>query len=244
MHSLGEVKKLFKFLTENLKDFGIMPIFKRTFSHDLDLLEPHLSNDILSQTDCKTTLKNLRTQFENAFNSDFEECIHRYTRYNAQSFKDAMIRHKFSPNKTSAVYEKISPRSNLRWKPTGIIFKFVGLRWLPTGKLFDSCTSKVESEPTHGSNVDISKIHEYKQTLDLSAGTSINVLKEQSLDTMASDHLSSDPVPECQKMASDQNSSDPAPESLLVERFQYLVRRLGMRCLTPAELEALANEPA
>nr|GEV62587.1 copia protein [Tanacetum cinerariifolium] len=31
---------------------------------------------------------------------------------------------------------------------------------------------------------------------------------------------------------------------LLVERFQYLVRQLGMRCLTPAELEALANEPA
>nr|GFB83661.1 copia protein [Tanacetum cinerariifolium] len=27
-----------------------------------------------------------------------------------------------------------------------------------------------------------------------------------------------------------------------VERFQYLVIRLGMRCLTPAELEALANE--
>nr|GEZ12629.1 hypothetical protein [Tanacetum cinerariifolium] len=26
------------------------------------------------------------------------------------------------------------------------------------------------------------------------------------------------------------------------ERFKYLVRRLGMRCLTPAELEALANE--
>nr|GEX42652.1 retrovirus-related Pol polyprotein from transposon TNT 1-94 [Tanacetum cinerariifolium] len=33
-------------------------------------------------------------------------------------------------------------------------------------------------------------------------------------------------------------------KALLVERFQYLVRRLGMRCLTPAELEALANEPA
>nr|GFB74917.1 copia protein [Tanacetum cinerariifolium] len=29
-----------------------------------------------------------------------------------------------------------------------------------------------------------------------------------------------------------------------VERFQYLIRRLGMRCLTPAELEDLANEPA
>nr|GEW53308.1 retrovirus-related Pol polyprotein from transposon TNT 1-94 [Tanacetum cinerariifolium] len=33
-------------------------------------------------------------------------------------------------------------------------------------------------------------------------------------------------------------------KALPVERFQYLVKRLGMRCLTPAELEALANEPA
>nr|GEX55581.1 copia protein [Tanacetum cinerariifolium] len=32
----------------------------------------------------------------------------------------------------------------------------------------------------------------------------------------------------------------PLPE----ERFKYLVRRLGMRCLTPEELEALANESA
>nr|GEX38555.1 retrovirus-related Pol polyprotein from transposon TNT 1-94 [Tanacetum cinerariifolium] len=28
------------------------------------------------------------------------------------------------------------------------------------------------------------------------------------------------------------------------KRFEYLVRRLGMRCLTPAELEALATESA
>nr|GFD14737.1 retrovirus-related Pol polyprotein from transposon TNT 1-94 [Tanacetum cinerariifolium] len=33
-------------------------------------------------------------------------------------------------------------------------------------------------------------------------------------------------------------------EALPVERFQYLVRRLGMRCLTLAELEALVNESA
>nr|GFB70698.1 hypothetical protein [Tanacetum cinerariifolium] len=133
--------------------------------------------------------------------------------------------HKFSPNKTSAVYEKISPRSDFRWKPTGRIFKFVGLRWLPTGKLFDSCTNKVESKPPHGSNVDISKIHKYKQTLDLSAGTSINVPKEQSLNvsagilwnvnkenlrTMASDQNSSDPTPECQTMALNHDSLSPA----------------------------------
>nr|GEV47237.1 hypothetical protein [Tanacetum cinerariifolium] len=33
-------------------------------------------------------------------------------------------------------------------------------------------------------------------------------------------------------------------KALPVERFQYLVKRLHMRCLTPAELEALANEHA
>nr|GEX64448.1 retrovirus-related Pol polyprotein from transposon TNT 1-94 [Tanacetum cinerariifolium] len=33
-------------------------------------------------------------------------------------------------------------------------------------------------------------------------------------------------------------------KALPVERFKYLVRRLGMRCLTPAELEALPNESA
>nr|GFB86535.1 ribonuclease H [Tanacetum cinerariifolium] len=33
-------------------------------------------------------------------------------------------------------------------------------------------------------------------------------------------------------------------KALPVERFKYLVRRLGMRCLTPAELEALTNESA
>ncbi|GJS05388.1 hypothetical protein Tco_0321896 [Tanacetum coccineum] len=86
--------------------------------------------------------------------------------------------HRFSPDKTSAVYEKTSPRSDLRWKPTGRIFKYVGLKWIPTRKLFDS-------EPPHGSNIDIPNIHECKQTLDVSAGTSINVQKEQSLDLSA-----------------------------------------------------------
>nr|GFC70326.1 retrovirus-related Pol polyprotein from transposon TNT 1-94 [Tanacetum cinerariifolium] len=33
-------------------------------------------------------------------------------------------------------------------------------------------------------------------------------------------------------------------KALPIERFKYLVRRLGMRCLTPDELEVLANESA
>ncbi|GKA16849.1 hypothetical protein Tco_0696686 [Tanacetum coccineum] len=61
----------------------------------------------------------------------------------AQIQEKIITRHRFSPNKTSAVYEKTSPRSDLRWKPTGRIFKTVGLRWVPTGKILASCTSLI-----------------------------------------------------------------------------------------------------
>jgi predicted RNA-binding Zn-ribbon protein involved in translation (DUF1610 family) len=43
----------------------------------------------------------------------------------------------FSQNKTSAVSEKkTTPRSCLRWTPTGKVFNTIGLRWIPTGKIF------------------------------------------------------------------------------------------------------------
>ncbi|GJT17756.1 hypothetical protein Tco_0876462 [Tanacetum coccineum] len=94
--------------------------------------------------------------------------------------------HRFSKKMTTTVPEKtMTPRSCLRWKQTGKIFKTVGLRWIPTGKLFNSCTGKVESEPTHGSNVDIPYIHACKQTLGLSAGTSFNGQKQQRIDLNA-----------------------------------------------------------
>ncbi|GJV56282.1 hypothetical protein Tco_1457287 [Tanacetum coccineum] len=95
--------------------------------------------------------------------------------------------HRFSPNKSSAVHEKPNtPRSCLRWKPTGRIFKTAGLRWIPTGKIFTSSTTKVDSEPPNGSNEDITNPYECEQTLNvsagtlnLSAGTSFNPKKER-----------------------------------------------------------------
>ncbi|GJT84340.1 hypothetical protein Tco_1058682 [Tanacetum coccineum] len=57
------------------------------------------------------------------------------------------------------------------WKPTGKIFKTVGLRWVPTGKIITSSTTTVDSEPPNGSNEDITNPYECKQTLDVSAGT-------------------------------------------------------------------------
>ncbi|GJU42593.1 hypothetical protein Tco_1195550 [Tanacetum coccineum] len=62
-------------------------------------------------------------------------------------------RHRSSIKKTSVVHEKImTPRSGLKWKPTGKSFKTVGLKWIPTGKIFTSSTTKVDSEPINGSN--------------------------------------------------------------------------------------------
>ncbi|GJX11946.1 hypothetical protein Tco_0201805 [Tanacetum coccineum] len=65
----------------------------------------------------------------------------------------------------------MTPRSCLRWKPTGKIFKTVGLRYVPTRKIFTSSTTKVDSEPQNSSNDDITNQYECKQTLDVSAGT-------------------------------------------------------------------------
>ncbi|GJZ45188.1 hypothetical protein Tco_0592784 [Tanacetum coccineum] len=100
--------------------------------------------------------------------------------------RQILTEHRFSIKKTSTVNEKTtSPKSCLRWKQMGRIFKTVGLRWVPTGKIFTSSTTTVDSEPPHSSNTDITYLHECIQTLDSSAGTSINVQKEQNLDLSA-----------------------------------------------------------
>ncbi|GJX63241.1 hypothetical protein Tco_0296141 [Tanacetum coccineum] len=80
--------------------------------------------------------------------------------------------HRFSIKKTFVVHEKtMTPRSCLKWKPTGKIFKTVGLRWVPTGKIFTSSITKVDNEPPNGSNEDITNPYECKQTLNVSEGT-------------------------------------------------------------------------
>ncbi|GKD74948.1 hypothetical protein Tco_1333230 [Tanacetum coccineum] len=80
--------------------------------------------------------------------------------------------HRFSIKKTTTVHEKTtSPRSCLRWQPTGRILKTVCLRWVPTGKTFASSTTKVKSEPPNGSNADIPNQCEREQSLNVSAGT-------------------------------------------------------------------------
>ncbi|GJS78773.1 hypothetical protein Tco_0728654 [Tanacetum coccineum] len=80
------------------------------------------------------------------------------------------IGQRFSPKKSSAVHKKPNTsRSCLRWKPTGRIFKIAGLRWIPTGNMFTDNTTKVDSEPSNGSNDDITNSYECDQTLNVSS---------------------------------------------------------------------------
>ncbi|GKD81121.1 hypothetical protein Tco_1347960, partial [Tanacetum coccineum] len=111
---------------------------------------------------------------------------------------------RFSPKKSSAVHEKSNtPRSCLRWKPTGRIFKISGLRWIPTGKMFTDNTAKVDSEPLNGSNDDITNSYKCDQTINVSAGLALHR-------QMTFVHISSGPALQRQ-MASTDNTSGPIP---------------------------------
>ncbi|GJU69473.1 hypothetical protein Tco_1255732 [Tanacetum coccineum] len=80
--------------------------------------------------------------------------------------------YRISPNKSSAVHEKLNtPRSCLKWEPTGRIFKIAGLRWIHTRKMFTNSTTKVDNEPLNGSNDDITNPYECEKTLNVSAST-------------------------------------------------------------------------
>ncbi|GJX72508.1 hypothetical protein Tco_0309679, partial [Tanacetum coccineum] len=110
------------------------------------------------------------------FNANHDACI---TKLLKEVNSRAKIQFHKTRNSNKPVDQKSHTqkpsRSNLRWKPMGRIFKSVGLRWIPTGKLFDSCTRKVDSEPPHGSNVDIPNIHECKQTLDSMVAEKVDI---------------------------------------------------------------------
>ncbi|GJY90627.1 hypothetical protein Tco_0505823 [Tanacetum coccineum] len=103
------------------------------------------------------------------FNANHDSCVTKFLN-EVNSRAKIPKRHKSSIKKTSVVHEKtMTPRSCLRWKPTGKIFKTVGLRWVPTGKIFTYSTTNVDSEPQNGSNDDITNQYECNQTLDVSA---------------------------------------------------------------------------
>ncbi|GJT00343.1 hypothetical protein Tco_0821512 [Tanacetum coccineum] len=103
------------------------------------------------------------------FNANLDSCVTKFP-------NEVNSRAKVPSNKTTKRYIPVEQTSFAkkpeRWKPTGKIFKTVGLRWVPTGKIFTSSTTKVDSEPSNGSNDDSAG------TLNIHAGTSLNPTKE------------------------------------------------------------------
>nr|GEV39580.1 hypothetical protein [Tanacetum cinerariifolium] len=115
--------------------------------------------------------------------------------------------HMFSIKKTFIVHEKtMTHRSCLRWKRTSKIFKTIGLRWVPTGKIFTSSTTKVDSEPSNGSNEDITNPYECEQTLNVSGYKEFKSDKH----AMTSDHNSS-------KLEIHDNNNEPSSSKLVLK---------------------------
>nr|GEU58009.1 hypothetical protein [Tanacetum cinerariifolium] len=129
-----------------------------------------------------------RTQEQQPRNSRNDSCVTKF-------LKEVNSRAKVPSNKTSVVQKKtMTPRSCLRWKPTGKIFKTVGLRWVPTRRILTSSTTKVDSEPLNSSNAYITNQYECAQTLDVSVD---RYLINQGFKEFSSDE---------QEMNSDHNS--------------------------------------
>ncbi|GKF59522.1 hypothetical protein Tco_0176308 [Tanacetum coccineum] len=105
----------------------------------------------------------------------------------------------------------MTPRSCLRWKPMGRIFKTIGLRWVPTGKIFAFSTNKVDSEPPNGSKEDITNQCESEQALDVSAGTLLSTVQASFFIIMMFEHNSSSLGRQCQMASAKNNTSGPAP---------------------------------
>nr|GEW20011.1 retrovirus-related Pol polyprotein from transposon TNT 1-94 [Tanacetum cinerariifolium] len=143
--------------------------------HDIDVLEiikielKHGVAKLLAENE-KLHKENvhLKQTYKNLYDSIKKTGVQ--TKDHNESLIAQINRYRFSPNKSFAVNEKPStPRSCLRWKPTGRIFKTSGLRWIPTGKIFTNCTTKVDSEPPNGSNEDVTNPYTCNQTLKVGA---------------------------------------------------------------------------
>ncbi|GJX17493.1 hypothetical protein Tco_0218325 [Tanacetum coccineum] len=186
-----------------------------------------ISKKTKSVTVCNNTT-NSRTSNVNAvcaecgkcvFNSNHDACVSRYLNVmNARTKKPNVVpisasKPKRKANKSVATPHMKTVASDTTIQKPKSYFK----------ELYEN-TNKVESEPTHGLNVDIHHIHACKQTLGLSAGTSFNGHKQQRID-LNTDALynekqenlrvwllklliSKKPVPECSGLVLHQMTSD------------------------------------
>ncbi|GJZ53691.1 hypothetical protein Tco_0608576 [Tanacetum coccineum] len=194
--SISKSRQVFNEMTFNINQFREIvdqtwfkhtsDYFRVPTAHDMELLIKTLLTSCKMKTSAINKsllgdeLESEKADFSNMYDLLLEECVskdvicsylHSLSELNAHTELQCLYLHKVKECECLAI--KLS-------KQTESITK-----WVPTGKLLNSCTGKVENEPTHGSNVDIPHIHACKQTLGLSAGTSFNGQKQQRIDLNA-----------------------------------------------------------
>ncbi|GJV65579.1 hypothetical protein Tco_1476407 [Tanacetum coccineum] len=141
-------------------------------------------NHVIASSESRNSSKNMpRFSSNDMVHNHYLEEAKKKTQEKYRNLKSSMMHSTRLQNTTNGSKQK--PRSNNQttrslpaYKSSCVMSNVVPL--IPTGKLLDSCTSKVDSELPNGSNVDISKIHECKQTLDFSAGKYQSVVAEKA----------------------------------------------------------------
>ncbi|GJU85797.1 hypothetical protein Tco_1293343 [Tanacetum coccineum] len=116
------------------------------------------------------------------FNANHDQCVTKFL--NEVNSRAKVPSHK-TTNKNKPEKQISVAKKPERQIPTGHRFSIKKTSIVLTGNIFTSSTTKVDSEPPHGFNTDITNLQECIQTLDSSAGTSINVQEEQNLDLSA-----------------------------------------------------------
>ncbi|GKA66044.1 hypothetical protein Tco_0765852 [Tanacetum coccineum] len=155
---------------------------------EIVVVKPH---HVIASSESRNSSKNMpRFSSNDMVHNHYLEEARKKTQESGRNSKPSVMPSARSQSTTNG--SKPKPRINdqkfRNWhasKSSCRIFKTDGLRWVPTEKIFTSNTTKVDSEPPHDSNTTITNPHECKQTLDLSASTSINVQKEQTLNLSA-----------------------------------------------------------
>nr|GEW20621.1 hypothetical protein [Tanacetum cinerariifolium] len=168
-HYLEEAKKKTQEHSRNLEP-SLMPSARSQITANGSKTKPRINNQTsrnwpASKSSCKCVFSanhdSCVTKFPNEVNTHAKVPSNKATNRNKpveqitvsnKQERQIPTGHRFSIQKTYVVQKKTkTPRSCLRWKPTGRIFKTVGLRWVPTRKIFASSTTKVDSEPLNGS---------------------------------------------------------------------------------------------
>ncbi|GJU29307.1 hypothetical protein Tco_1172896 [Tanacetum coccineum] len=122
------------------------------------------------------------TRQKRVFNANHDSCV---TKFLNEVNSRAKVPSNKTTNRNKPVEQISVAKKPERQIPKGHRFLIKKTSVIPTGKIFESSTTKVDSEPPNGSNTYITNLQECIQTLDSSACTSINVQEEQILDLSA-----------------------------------------------------------